>query len=172
MAMMKIRMRRAARQRAERVIPKWKRAFGYLGDTYQPDPGPRHWSSRRTRRCWPVGRSATSPECFNDAGAYGLTGKPWTASTVTLFLRDRATPGCAPTTARSSARAPGPRWWTNPRGAQCNPCSTRQDGHPGRKTVRRHLLTGVLQCGKCGHHLGGQCTADERIAYGCRPAAV
>ena len=36
--MMKIRMKRAARQRAEQGIPKWKRAFGYLGDTYQPDP--------------------------------------------------------------------------------------------------------------------------------------
>ena len=37
-AMMQIRMRRAARQSAEQGIPKWKRAFGYLGDTYQPDP--------------------------------------------------------------------------------------------------------------------------------------
>ena len=37
-AMMKIRMRRAARQKAEQGIPKWTRAFGYLGDTCQPDP--------------------------------------------------------------------------------------------------------------------------------------
>ena len=31
-------MRRAARQKAEQGIPKWTRAFGYLGDTRQPDP--------------------------------------------------------------------------------------------------------------------------------------
>ena len=26
---------------------------------------------------------------------------------------------------------------------------------PGRKSVRKHLLTGVLGCGKCGGHLSG-----------------
>ena len=66
---------------------------------------------------------------FNDAGAYGLNGEPWTQSTVSLFLRSRATPVCAPTTARSSAKAAGRRWWTNPLGAQRNPCSTLPAAH-------------------------------------------
>ena len=39
---------------------------------------------------------------------------------------------------------------------------------PGRKTVRRHLLTGVLGCGKCGHHLSGNHTNDKRITHSCK----
>ena len=39
---------------------------------------------------------------------------------------------------------------------------------PGRKSVRRHLLTGVLQCGKCGSHVAGQWTRQGSIAYSCR----
>jgi hypothetical protein len=40
---------------------------------------------------------------------------------------------------------------------------------PGRKTVRRHLLTGVLGCGRCGGYLsGGQRTYDKAIVYSCK----
>ena len=48
---------------------------------------------------------------------------------------------------------------------------------PGRKTVRRHLLTGVLGCGKegCGGYLSGQwtiqrstSTGSPAIAYACK----
>src|SRR6478609_11174102 len=34
----KARQCRAARQKAEKGLPAWKRAFGYLADTHQPDP--------------------------------------------------------------------------------------------------------------------------------------
>jgi hypothetical protein len=42
---------------------------------------------------------------------------------------------------------------------------------PGRKSVRRHLLTGVLRCGRegCGGYLSGMQTIDKkRITYCCK----
>ena len=80
-AMMRIRMKRAARQKAEQGVPKWKRAFGYLDDTHQPTRRPRRWSSRPTPQS---GRAVDHRHCplWNAAGAYGLTGKPWSPSTV------------------------------------------------------------------------------------------
>ena len=86
-SMMKIRMRRAARQKAERGQPKWKRAFGYLGDTYQLDPH----TAPLVKQAYAAMLAGSSlrdiARMFNDAGAYGLTGRPWTPSTVSLFLR-------------------------------------------------------------------------------------
>jgi hypothetical protein len=38
---------------------------------------------------------------------------------------------------------------------------------PGRKSVRRHLLTGVLGCGKCDGYLSGAYVAD-RLTYLCK----
>ena len=85
--MMKIRMRRAAKQKAERGEPKWKRAFGYLGDTYQLDPH----TAPLVKQAYAAVLAGSSlgdvARMFNDAGAYGLTGRPWTQSTVSLFLR-------------------------------------------------------------------------------------
>ena len=34
--------------------------------------------------------------------------------------------------------------------------------------MRRHLLTGVLGCGKCGHYLSGMHTVSKTIAYQCK----
>jgi Recombinase zinc beta ribbon domain len=34
--------------------------------------------------------------------------------------------------------------------------------------VRRHLLTGVASCGKCGHTLSGSYRTDGRIVYVCK----
>src|SRR5262249_46991638 len=41
---------------------------------------------------------------------------------------------------------------------------------PGRKTVRRHLLTGMLQCGNkgCSGYLSGNWTTQKTIAYRCK----
>ncbi len=128
-SMMKIRMRRAAKQKAERGEPKWKRAFGYLGDTYQPDP---HTAPlvKQAYAAVLVGSSLGDiARMFNDADAYGLTGRPWTQSRCRCSYASHATPGCAPTTATRSVKAPGRPWWTNRRGGQRNRCSTRRGGH-------------------------------------------
>ena len=39
---------------------------------------------------------------------------------------------------------------------------------PGRKSVRRHLLTGVARCGRCGHYLCASYRTDRRIVYVCK----
>ncbi len=103
-AMMKIRMRRAARQKAEQGIPKWTRAFGYLGDTRQPDP---HIAPLVEQAYAAIlAGSSFSDICrlWNDAGAFTQrwrnrtdpeTGevtveverRPWTQPQVSNFLR-------------------------------------------------------------------------------------
>jgi hypothetical protein len=39
---------------------------------------------------------------------------------------------------------------------------------PGRKSVRKHLLTGVLGCGKCEGHLSGAYVDGGRLTYLCK----
>ena len=107
---------------------------------------------------------------FNDAQAYGLNGKPWTPSTVSLFLRSPRNAGLrdyngeiigegtwAPLVKESTWRA-----------AQ-NKLSAPGRA-PGRKSVQKHLLTGVLTCGLCGHHLGGMWVRNnaQSIVYSCK----
>ena len=148
-SMMKIRMRRAAKQKAERGEPKWKRAFGYLGGDCQPDPQTAPLVKAGVRGHAPGSSLGDVARTFNDADAYGLTGRPWTQSTVSLFLRKPRKPGCAPTTARRSARhlaGLGGRIDL----ARSAIGARRAGAGTGSKTVRRHLLTGVLQCGNAG----------------------
>ena len=83
-AMMRIRMKRAARQRAERGIPKWKRAFGYDGDTYQPDPVTAPLVKQAYAAILAGGSITDIARTWNTAGTHGLTGKPWSASTRQL----------------------------------------------------------------------------------------
>ncbi|MDO3403427.1 recombinase family protein [Mycolicibacterium neoaurum] len=95
-SMMKVRMRRAAKQKAENGRPQWKKAFGYLPDTRrkEDDDGTRQIDPEtaplvaEAYRALLAGSSLKSiAALFNDAGAHGLTGRPWTESTVSLFLR-------------------------------------------------------------------------------------
>jgi hypothetical protein len=94
-AMMRIRQRRAAVQRAQRGLPKWKAAFGYLPDTRrkEDDDGTRQIDEKikpLVEQAYAAVLSGSSlmdiARLFNGAGAVGLTGKAWTASTVSLFL--------------------------------------------------------------------------------------
>ena len=86
-SMMKIRMRRAAKQKAQRGLPKWKRAFGYLGDTYQLDPHTAPLVKQVYAHVLAGGSITDGARILNAQNAFGLSGKPWTASTLSLFLR-------------------------------------------------------------------------------------
>ena len=157
-AKMKVRMRRAARQKAEQGRPQWRRAFGYLGDTYQPDPV----TAPLVRRAYAdiLAGASLGEICrlFNEAGAYGLNGKPWTPSTMSLFLRKPRNAGLR----AHRGEIVGKGTWaplvdeTVWRAAQDTLSAPGRA--PGRKSVRQHLLTGVMRCGKpgCDGHLGGQ----------------
>jgi hypothetical protein len=184
-AMMKIRQTRAHRQRAERGKPKWRRAFGYLpytGDkrdddgTRQPDPVTAPLVKEAYRQILSGASLYDICKLFNDNGAYGLNGQPWTRSTVSLFLRDprnaalRSYRGQLITGEDGSTKAAwtplvDPKTWHAVQDKINAP--TRK---PNPKTVRKHLLTGVLHCGKpdCDGTLGGYQTAKGAGAYRCR----
>jgi DNA invertase Pin-like site-specific DNA recombinase len=81
------RQRRAARQKAEQGRPQWKRAFGYLDDTYQPDP--RTAPLVKQAYAAVLAGASLSDICriWNDAGALTLRGKPWVQPQLSNFLR-------------------------------------------------------------------------------------
>lgn len=172
------RQRRAAQQKAEAGRPSWKRAFGYLEGLEGPEPNP---------ACAPLVKEAYSAllagaslkdiaKLFNDAGAYGLTGKPWGQKTVSLFMRRARNAALREYQGELMLTDEGApvqgTWaplvdeetWNAAQAILSAPSRT-----PGRKSVQKHILTGVLNCGKCGHHLSGQITGDKRrVAYICR----
>ncbi|WP_235732721.1 recombinase family protein [Mycolicibacterium septicum] len=156
-AMMKVRMRRAARQRAELGVPKWKRAFGYLGDTHQPDPVTAPLVEKAYATVLAGGSISDIARGWNEAGHYGLNGKPWSPSTVSLFLRKPRNAGLRDHHGEIVCKATWPALvdestW---RAAQS---VLNAPGRARRKTIRRHLLTGMLRCGcdGCDAHLAGQ----------------
>lgn len=181
-AMMRVRQRRAARQRAESGKPKWRKAFGY-----QPYTGPKEADDgtrridpktsklvKRAYRALLAGHSLNDiAAIFNDAGAVGLTGRPWTASTVSLFLRSPRNAGLR----GYDGGICGKGTWkplvdeSTWRAAQAK--LSEPGRKPGPKSVRKHLLTGVLQCGApgCGGHLGGNWQVQKTGGASGRPKA-
>jgi len=169
-AKMKVRMRRAARQKAENGQPHWTRAFGYLGDTRQLDPH----TAPLVKQAYAAILAGSSlkdiARIFNDAGAHGLNGTPWTPSTVSLFLRSPRNAGLRSHNREIVGKGTWPALvdestW---RAAQSK-LNAPGRAAAGRKSVRRHRLTGVLQCGKpgCGGYMFGQWTNTARITYTC-----
>ena len=165
------RQRRAARQKAENGLPHWTRAFGYLGDTHQPDPH----TAPLVKQAYAALLAGSSlkdiARIFNDAGAHGLkNGKPWTPSTVSLFLRAPRNAGLRSHNREILGKGTWPALvdestW---RAAQSKLNAPGRVA-AGRKSVRRHRLTGVLHCGKpgCGGYMSGQWTNTGRITYTC-----
>ena len=174
-SMMKIRMRRAAKQKAQRGLPKWKRAFGYLGDTYQLDPHTAPLVKQVYAHVLAGGSITDGARILNAQNAFGLSGKPWTASTLSLFLRKARNAGLREHNDEIVRDEDGnPVKGTWPALVDESTWHAAQSvlnapgRAPGRKSVRRHLLTGVLKCGKCGSHVVGQWTKQGSIAYSCR----
>ncbi len=147
-------MRRAALQRAQRGIPQWKRAFGYLPD-YQLDPA----TAPMIRAAYEAvvrGEKITAiASRFNAAGVVGLSGKPWSASTMSLFLRSPRNAGLR----SHNGVIVGKGTWeplVDEETWQAAQTVMARNVH-APKSVRKHLLTGVLRCGKagCDGHLSG-----------------
>lgn len=74
-AKMKVRMRRAARQAAERGIPKWSKAFGY-DDNRQPHPVEAPMVADAYRAVLAGASLSGIAREWNAAGHAGRTGKP------------------------------------------------------------------------------------------------
>lgn len=86
----------AARQKAEKGKPQWRRAFGYLPETRDkkyddgmrmPDPQTAPLVKEAYRAIVAGSSLKDVAGLFNDVGAYGRNGTVWTDSTVSLFLR-------------------------------------------------------------------------------------
>jgi DNA invertase Pin-like site-specific DNA recombinase len=184
---MKARMLRAARQKAESGKPQWKRAFGYLPDTRRKDdddgtrkvnPAQRKLVNKAYSMILAQAKLSEICALFNDANAYGLGGKPWTPSTVSLFLRSPRNAGLRDHNGQIVLDDHGePVKGTWPPLVSVDTWRAAQtvlnapSRAPGPKTVRQHKLTGILRCGKpgCGGHLSGMQTIDnKRITYACK----
>jgi DNA invertase Pin-like site-specific DNA recombinase len=177
-AMMKVRMRRAARAKAEDGLPKWTRAFGYLGDTRQPDPK----TAPLVKQAYVATLAGASLgdicRLWNDAGAFTLNGKPWNRSLVSQFLRKPRNAGLrthnGPRSRLTRDDVVGKGTW--PALVEESTFWAAQavldapGRAPGRKTVRRHKLSGMLQCGNpdCCGYLSGNWTSQKTIVYACR----
>lgn len=181
----KERQRRAARQKAERGRPKWRTAFGYLPETRhrEDDDGTRQLdpvTAPLVRQAYAAVRAGASLNdicrLFNDAGAHGLNGRPWTPSTASLFLRSPRNAGLRShihhcSTLKCPADPPcgmngkteivGRGTWEPLvdesvwRAVQS--VLDAPGRRPGPKSVTQHLLSGIMRCGKdgCGGRLGG-----------------
>lgn len=153
------RQRRAARQKAEQGRPQWRRAFGYLDDgSYQLDPATVPLVAQAYRAILAGASLGEVGRLFNDAGALGLTGKPWTPSTVSLFLRKPRNAGLREHNGEIVGAGTWPPLVDEQTWRAAQAVLNAPGRAPGRKTVRKHLLTGVLLCGNpgCGGYLSGQ----------------
>jgi DNA invertase Pin-like site-specific DNA recombinase len=172
------RQLRAAKQKAEAGRPQWRRAFGYLADTHQPDPATAPLVREAYAAVLAGGSISDIARAWNEAGVHGLTGKPWSASTVSLFLRAPRNAGLRDHRGEIVGVGTWPglvdeQTWRAAQGVLNAPGRA-----PGRKSVRKHLLTGVLQCGKpgCGGYLSGQWVMQAQkgaprshsITYACK----
>jgi DNA invertase Pin-like site-specific DNA recombinase len=171
-AMMRVRMRRAARQKAEQGVPKWRRAFGYLESPDGPTPDP--VTAPLVKQAYAAvisgGSISDVARAWNTAGAHGLKGQPWTASTVSLFLRKPRNAGLREHNGTVVGKGTWPGLVDDETWQAAQSVLNAPGRAPGRKTVRRHPLTGVLRCGKpgCGHYLSGMQTLDKSIVYRCK----
>jgi len=186
-AVLKVRIRRAARQKAESGRPQWRRAFGYLPETRdkkdddgtrQPDPMTAPLVEKAYRLILAGASLKDVARVFNDAGAFGLNGKPWTESTVSLFLRAPRNAGLRSHNGDIVGKGTweplvDEKLWRSVQHKINAPARK-----PGKKSVQQHLLTRMLQCGKpgCGGYLAGNWVMQAHgggprahaITYSCR----
>lgn len=164
------RQLRAAKQKADRGEPRWTRAFGYLGDTRQPDPATAPLVKQAYASVLAGGSITDVAKAWNAVGAFGLNGKPWRASTVSLFLRKARNAGLRSHNGEIVGKGTWPALVDESLWKATQSLLNTPGRGPGKKSVRRHLLTGVLKCGKegCGGYLSGNHTLDHRITYSCK----
>ena len=107
-AMMRTRMKRVARQKAEQGVPKWTTAFGYL-DTSRIRL-PRRWSGPPIRLSSAARRSPPSPSGGTPRVCTGSAASRGRPPPSACSCARRATPVCGRTTARSWGLVTGRVW--------------------------------------------------------------
>jgi DNA invertase Pin-like site-specific DNA recombinase len=190
------RQRSAAKQKAEAGKPQWRNAFGYLDTADGPVPDP-HIAPLVVQAYATIlagGSYADICRLFNDAGALTkqwikpkdangdtiktakaeLVRHPWTQPQVSNFLRKPRNAGLR----EHNGVIVGKGNWLPLVASDTWEAVQRKLNEPGRapgsKSVRQHLLTSLLGCGKpgCGGKLSGrwamQQTGEHAIVYQCR----
>lgn len=166
------RQLRAARQKAERGEPNWPQmAFGYLpgrnGPTVDPIAGPLVAQAYRDI----LAGASLGDICreWNAAGALTATGKQWDAATLSRFLRKPRNAGLRAYKDEIVGKANWPALVDEPAWRAAQNVLDAPSRSPGRKSVRRHLLTGLLACGRCkAGYLAGVPDARKRLTYRCK----
>jgi DNA invertase Pin-like site-specific DNA recombinase len=194
------RQKAEAEQRAMRGLPKWKHAFGYVQGPNGPEPDPEIAPLVVEAYKAVLAGSSLGDICrlWNDAGALTqrwirpkdengdiiktaearMERRPWTQPQVSNFLRKARNAGLRTYGTDLETGKPeivgDATWpplvdkalWKSVQAVLDSPGRA-----PGRKSVQRHLLTGILRCGKpgCGGYLVGRHLSDKAgITYSCR----
>ena len=164
----KARQLRAARQRADQGVPNWSKAFGYLGDTRQLDPQTAPLVKQAYADVLAGASLAGICRQWNADGVRTVTGKPWTAEVLTKFMRKPRNAGLRAYKGEIVGKGTWPPLVDETVWRAAQAVLDAPGRAPGRKAVRRHLLTGVALCGKCKHTLAGSYRTDGRIVYVCK----
>jgi DNA invertase Pin-like site-specific DNA recombinase len=153
------RQLRAAQQKAERGEPQWRNAFGYLPDgSHTPDPATAPLVKRVYAHVLAGGSISDGARMLNTEGGLPASGNPWTASTLSLFLRKPRNAGLR----AHSGEIIGQGTWAGLVDESTWRATQAVLNAPGRaprpKSVRQHLLTGLLKCGNpANRHTGEPC---------------
>ena len=183
--MLRVRLKRAARQKAEQGRPQWRRAFGYLDTPAGPVPDPEvaplvrdgykaiqaGASLKDVARMWNEAGALTQSwrkerdddgQIVNDPDTgkpvLVCTRKPWTESQVSAFLRKPRNAGLR---AHGAGIVGKGTWEPLVEESLWRAVIATMDKRAGsilgtRRSARVHLLTGMIVCRKCGGKLGGQ----------------
>jgi DNA invertase Pin-like site-specific DNA recombinase len=164
----KARQLRAASQRADRGVPNWSKAFGYLDDSHQLDPHTAPLVAQAYRAI--LAGASLNDVCrqWNEAGVHTVTGGRWIATALSKFLRKPRNAGLRAYKGEIVGNGNWPALVDESTWRAAQSVLDAPGRAPGRKAVRRHLLTGVALCGKCGHTLAGSYRTDGRIVYVCK----
>ena len=166
---MKARQCRKHEQNAASGLPHWRVAFGYAADgSHQPDPATAPLVRDGYNAILTGASLSDVARTWNAAGASTTNGKPWTAPMISAFIRKPRNAG------KRSYRGKivGDGTWpplVDP--ATWASVQLELDSRPGRPTgkrARRHLLTGVLHCGKCPSTMTAAYTNTGTITYACK----
>jgi DNA invertase Pin-like site-specific DNA recombinase len=187
------RQKRAAQQKAEQGRPQWRHATGYVDG--KPDPKYARLLTKVYRLILSGGSLRDGCKILNDAKAYRLwvrrpvdpiTGekdtvieeREWTEQSLSAFLRKPRNAGLREHNGEIVLTKDDDTGEYVPVKGQWQPLVDEdlwrgvQDvmarNRAGRRTYRRHLLSGLLGCGNCGHHLTAQHTAKRKIQYNCK----
>jgi Recombinase len=105
---------------------------------------------------------------WNADGVRTVTGRPWTAEVLTHFMRKPRNAGLRAYKGEIVGKGTWPPLVDESTWRAAQAVLDAPSRVPGRKAVRRHLLTGVALCGKCRHTLSGSYRTDGRIVYVCK----